>query len=97
MLEYDLTETKLAQRLWPPRVPSEGEELAILVALMLVEGCTFSELGSRPITLTADNLEGVARLIEERLTPFAPDTGSGPVLRERLGELVGLQISRADM
>ncbi len=94
MLQYDLSETNLARSDQLPRVPTEGELLAVMVGLMLAEQCAFDELSERPLRLTTGNQECVALLIEQNLGPLKHDIGSGEQLRARLEELVGLRISR---
>ena len=92
MLEYDLSATILARSDQPPRIPTEGEMLALLVGLMLAEECTIEELHRRQLMLTEDNLDEVARLIEQYVLPWARELGAGTELRIRLGELTGLRV-----
>jgi hypothetical protein len=94
MLHYDLSETNLAQSDQFPRVPTEGELLAVMVGLMLLEERAFDALGETPLTLTTENQERVAQLIEQHAWPFTQDIGAGQRLRSRLGEFVGLRISQ---
>lgn len=93
MIHYDLTDTRMAQNDQLHRVPTEGELLAVMVGLMLFEGCGFEELSDRMLILRDDNHESVAQMIEEHLWPLLLDIGFGQQLRARLKDLVGLQIS----
>lgn len=94
MLEWDLSETVLASRDEHLRVPSEGEMLGLMVALMLVEDCAFCELEGRSLTLTPENRDCVARTIEDRLGTLARDLGNGTMLRQRLADLTGVTLTQ---
>ena len=95
MMQYDLSNTRLAKSSDRRLVPSEGELNAVSLAMMLAADCSWSDLGEHTLVLTRGNQETVARLIEERLCPLARDIGSGSALRGRLAELVGLAITRS--
>lgn len=90
MLGYDLTCTKLAQGGDAIRLPTEGELLAILIALLLLHDCAVGELSGHSLRLTSLNRDQVAALIRSRLTPLARDF-IGP-LEARLGDLLGLTV-----
>lgn len=92
MFQYDLTLTPLAASPARVRVPSEPELMAILVAMMIRHDRAPSELSALQLVFGASDEEQVARIIEERLAPFARDLGSGEHLRERLRWLVGMRI-----
>jgi len=92
MLQYDLSNTPLAHSTEPIATPSEGELLAIMLGLMLVCDCSFSELGGRTLVLSRELCEPVATTIEKRHLPLTRDIGSGEALRQRLAGLVGLSV-----
>jgi hypothetical protein len=92
MLQYDLSATTVARSDEALRPPSEGELLAITVALMLLSNCACSELRGRSLTLTQRNCRRVAELIEERTPPLAREFGGPLQLRQRLVDLVGLSV-----
>lgn len=92
MIGYDLSNSKLASADGIVQVPVEGELLAVLVALMLLEDIAFSELPLRELQLTPRNRNQVAAMIRHRLTPLARDFMGRPDLCDRLDELVGLKI-----
>jgi hypothetical protein len=94
MLQYDLSETKLARSDdGPGRVPTEGELLAVMVGLMVVEDCAYWELSEQALLLTEENREAVAECIERHLGPLARDIGNGVQLRARLQQLAGIRIT----
>ena len=93
MMQYDLTNTTVANSNEPLRPPSEAELLAITVALMLAGNCSYGELRTRPLELTKRNCRRVAELIEERTPPLARDFGGPLQLRRRLVDLAGLVIA----
>ncbi len=90
MIGYDLTSTWLASADFGVEVPAEGELLAILMALMLLEDIAFSELSSHEMKLTPRNRDYVAAIIRHRLAPLARDFK--PELHDRLDELTGLKV-----
>lgn len=94
MIEYDLSATRLAQSDEPIPVPSEAELFAITVALLLMEGRTYSDLLGHTVSLSCRNYRRVAELIEERTPPFAREFGTPVQLRTRLFQFVGLRIAR---
>ena len=94
MIEYDLTATRLAQSDEPIPVPTEAELFAITVALLLMEGCSYSDLSSHAVSLSSRNYRRVAELIEERTPTLAREFGTPVELRKRLFQFVGLRIAR---
>lgn len=91
MLGYDLSNTPLARASRAVKVPTEGELLAIQVALMLVDDCAYGDLTCRRLVLTPRNRRQVAAVIRRRLTPLVRDFAT-PDLHARLDDLVGLTI-----
>lgn len=94
MVLYDLTNTAIATAEALIRPPTQPELLAITVALLSYENRSFTELAETPVALTCRNRRRVAELIEERTPPLAREFGHPLQLRRRLGELIGLVISR---
>lgn len=95
MMQYDLTNTPLARADEPVCPPNEAELVSILVALMIVENCSYFETAQRQLVLTPRNRRAVADIVERRLAPLARDWGGRRRLRVRLRELVGLRIHSA--
>lgn len=94
MLQYDLSNTILMHSDDPGSVPTEGELLAVLIGLLFQEGCDFEELHNRPLNLTEQNRENVARFIELHALPLTRGRCSPECLRSRLAQLVGLRIEQ---
>lgn len=94
MIEYDLTATRIAQSDERIAVPTEAELFAITVALLLMEGRSFSDLSCHSVSLTPRNHRRIAQLIEEHTPTLAREFGGPMPLRHRLRDLVGLRISR---
>lgn len=94
MLEYDLSQTRFGRESY--RLPSEGELFAVTLALMVAEDCAFWELSERSLTLTEDNSQQVAEVIERFCCPLTRDIGNGTHLRARLTQLVGIRISNGE-
>ncbi len=90
---WDLTDTAIAQADEKVRVPSEGELMVLMAAMLLHQGRAFSDLADHQLVLTEASLEGIVQIIEHRLGSLARDIGTGKALRARLLELVGLKLS----
>ena len=85
MLQWDLSDTRLAQRDSPGRAPTEGELLALLVGLLMLEGITYESLRHRELVLHEESLGGLAEIFEYRLPELAREFGDSGRLRQRLG------------
>lgn len=64
MLGWDLSDTLVTRDETPRRAPNEGEQHALFVGLMLVDDCSFRELRGQVLTLTHENREDVAQVLE---------------------------------
>ena len=95
MLQWDLSDTPLASSALPLAVPSEAELFALLVGLLVLEKLSYADLIYQPVAMTHDNIEAVARLMEERIPTLARDVGTGRGLRRRLAQLVGVRVMRS--
>lgn len=93
MLQWDLSDTPLAQADVPVRAPTEGELHAILVAFLMLNDASFDSLRHRELILQEKDLSGIAEIFEYRLPELAREFGDNGELRPRLAELVGLRIS----
>lgn len=93
MIQYDLTDTPLAQRTERVEVPSEAELTAITVALALVSGCGLSDLAHRELVLSDENIGSVAGVLVGRLSSLVSDLRANGSVEARLSELRGLRIS----
>lgn len=91
MLAYDLTTTNVASGDAEHGPPTEGELLAILVALLLVEDCALGELPGTRMTLSEKNFDRVSTVIRGRLAPLARDF-CGDDFDRRLRDLAGLMV-----
>ena len=94
MLQYDLTSTRLFGQ-DRPALPTDAEMFAITAALLLMHDVAYRDLQQREVELTRPDIENVAQCIEYRLPMFTRDVGSGPELRDRLADFVGLRIGCA--
>lgn len=95
MLQWDLSETPLARKEPPSRVPTEGELLALMVGLLMLEDLTYEALRHRELVLDEENLGRLAEVFEYRLPELAREFGSGERLRRRLAELSGIRMKRS--
>lgn len=94
MLQWDLSNTPLAQSDIEAAAPNDGELLALMVGLMMVSQASYSDLRNRCLMLTEENRNRVAAVIEARLPELTRDIGVGEGLRRRLVELTGIRVSR---
>lgn len=94
MLLFDLTKTAIAGSDCPARPPNDAELLAVTVALLSYSNRSFSDLLTGTVELTDRNRRRVAELIEERTPTLAREFVTPVQLRDRLKQLVGLQIFR---
>jgi hypothetical protein len=91
MLEYNLTRTPIFSA--DCAVPNEAEMFVITLALLLVHGVAFTEMGTQTLEFESNELEAIALCIEEEVPLFTRDLGFGQRLRKRLSDFVGLQIT----
>ena len=93
MLQWDLSDTSLARKDTPGKVPTEGELFALTVGLLIHEEITYDALRHRELVLDEQNLGRLAEVFECRLRGLAYEFGDD--LRERLAELVGIRMTRS--
>ena len=93
MLQWDLSDTPLGRNETPGRVPTEGELLALMVGLLMLEDITYDALKHREVVLDDENLRKVAEIFEYRLPELAREFGDSEHLRERLAELRGIRMT----
>lgn len=91
MIQYNLTSTRLFTQ-EHPRLPTDGELLAVLVALMAIGDSSFKELRFRALRLDRNRVAAIATWIQKNLPVIVSEFQSHG-LRERLNELVGLEIN----
>lgn len=75
MIQYDLSDTRIAQARRGIVVPSEAELTVVTVALLVVMGYSMSDLSRQEIALSSDKLSDVAQFVEEQLSPLVRDFG----------------------
>ena len=95
MLQWDLSDTPLAQREMPGKVPTEGELLALMVGLLMLEDITYGALKHRELVLDEENLGSLIEVFEYRLPELARELGDSEHLRQRLAELTGIRMTRS--
>ena len=95
MLQWDLSDTPLAQDETPGKVPTEGELLAVMVGLLMLEGITYETLRHRELVIDEENLGHLVEVFEYRLPELACEFGDSEHLRQRLAELVGIRMTRS--
>lgn len=95
MLAYDLTNTALATTQSRPAVPTEGELLAVLVALLLLHDRSLSEMYASTVELHETDCHRVADVLVARVPPLAREFGQRETLMLRLRQLAGLRITNA--
>ena len=95
MLQWDLSDTPLAQKGMPGTVPTEGELLALVVGLLMLEDITYETLRHRELVLDEENLGHLVEVFEYRLPELAREFGDGEHLRQRLAELTGIRMTRS--
>ena len=94
MLQWDLSDTPLAKKGTPAQVPTEGELLALLVGLLLLEGVAYRDLVHRDLELRDEDRESLVQLLEYRLPELAREYGGSVRLRQRLSDFVGTRMMR---
>ena len=95
MLQWDLTNTPLAQKDTPGKVPTEGELLAVMVGLLMLEDITYETLRHRELVLDEENLGRLVEVFEYRLPELAREFGDSGLLQQRLAELSGIRMTRS--
>ncbi len=93
MLQWDLSDTPLATSETPGRVPTQGELLALMVALLMHEDVTYDALKHRVLAMQNDNRSQIIEIFEYRLPELAREFGSGEQLRQRMLELEGIRLT----
>jgi len=93
-LEWDLSQTPLAQSTGASKAPTEGELLALMVGLLMLEDTSYEALTRCEIVLHEDNLRHLVEIFEYRLPELAREFGDSERLRERLAELTGVRVTR---
>mgnify|MGYP001577515788 CR=1 FL=1 len=94
MLQWDLSDTPLAQRDSALKAPTEGELYVLLVGLLLARGLPFDSLRSCEIVFQPDEREKLAQVMEYRIPVLAHGVfGNGNELRQRLMELLGIRVA----
>ena len=94
MLQWGLSDTPLARKDTPGKVPTDGELLALTVALLMLEETTYGDLRERELVFPEENQAQLSEIFEYRLPELAREFGSGGQLRQRLSELVGIRMTR---
>lgn len=94
-LQWDLSDTPLAQDETPEKVPTEGELLALMVALLMLEDISYGALKYRELVLDEENLGCLVEVFEYRLPELAREFGDSGQLRQRLAELTGIRVTRS--
>jgi hypothetical protein len=97
MIQYDLTDTPLAQRAERVEVPSEAELTAITVALALATGCGLRDLAHRELVLSDENISSVARILSGELAGLLCDLRANCSIEARLSELRGLRVGNIEV
>lgn len=95
MLQWDLSDTQLAQSKTPGSVPTEGELLALMVGLLMLEEITYETLTHCELVLDEENLGHLVEVFEYRLPELAREFGDSEHLRQRLAELTGIRMTRS--
>ena len=95
MLQWDLSATPLAHRETPGKVPTEGELLALMVGLLMLEDIAYDALRHRELVLDDENLGRTVEIFEYRLPELAREFGDSECLRQRLAELSGIRMTRS--
>ena len=75
--------------------PTEGELLALMVGLILLEDVTYDALRHRALVLDEENLARLLEVFEYRLPELAREFGDSGRLRQRLAELSGIRMTRS--
>ena len=95
MLQWDLSDTPLAQQDTGGKVPTEGELLALMVGLLMLEDVTYDTLRHRELALHEENRARLLEVFEYRLPELAREFGDSERLRQRLVELTGIRMTRS--
>lgn len=92
MLQFDLSNTPACMR-GDACPPTEGELLAVQVALMLIKDCCCKDLDRLSLELSESNRRQVEQVLTKSLKPLSRDL-IGESVSVRLAELTGLRITR---
>jgi hypothetical protein len=95
MLQWDLSDTPLAQRETPGKVPTEGELLVLMVGLLMLEDVSYELLRRRELVFQKEDLGRLAEILEYRVPELAREFGDSECLRKRLAELTGIRMTRS--
>jgi hypothetical protein len=93
MLQWDLSDTPLAREDVLANVPTQGELLALLVGLLMLEGITYDTISHHELALTEDNRARLLEVFEYRLPELAREFGDSDSIRQRVVELTGTRVS----
>ena len=94
-LQWDLSQTPLARGNGHSRAPTEGELLALMVGLLMLEDTTYEALTHCELVLHEENLGHLVEIFEYRLPELAREFGDGERLRCRLAELLEVRVTRS--
>jgi len=94
-LQWDLSQTPLARGNGNSKAPNEGELLALMVGLLMLEDTTYEALQHREIVFREEDQPQLVEIFEYRLPELAREFGDGERLRNRLAELVGIRVTRS--
>ena len=95
MLQWDISDTPLAQKDSPGKVPTEGELLALTVGLLMLEDIPYEALTRREFVLQGQDLVRLVETFEYRLPELEREFATSALLRQRLSEFVGIRITRS--
>lgn len=95
MLQWDLSNTPLAQKDTSGKVPTEGELFALTVGLLMLEAVTYDALRQREIVFHEENLGRLVEVFEYRLPELEREFATSALLRQRLSEFVGIRMTRS--
>src|SRR5262245_615023 len=95
-MTFDMTNTAFAETCERAELPTEGELLALMVALVLTSWCSSPESRDRMLVLSEENLEPVARLFEWPLAGLVGEIGSARDYQAKLRKFIGLKVRVGD-
>lgn len=93
---FDLTNTSFAEASERMPVPTAGELMAIMAALVVTSWCNSAEPGQRVLALTNEDFESVALLLEFSFPALAQNFGGPSDFRSKLRKFIGLKVCLGD-